>query len=76
MSCKLTLKADNGERSELFKSLAEVVSDPKEAVDLYFYTKTDTFKDSYKGSLDKNSEPIYSEMSKDTLNLEKDYAGI
>jgi hypothetical protein len=73
MNCKLNLKAPNGLNSKLFKDITEVTKNPLEAVDLYFYTKTDDFKKFYKGTMDTNGEPIYSEFSKEAYLDEVDY---
>ena len=73
MACNLNIKADNGENSTLFKDITETVKDPNEAVDLYFLTKTEQFKSAYKGGLDANNEPIYSEFSQDAYVNDVDY---
>jgi len=63
MSCNLNLRAPNGKLSKLFTDIAETVPESSEAIDLYYYTRTDTFKDAYMGARDSNGEPIYSEFS-------------
>lgn len=82
MACKLSIKADNGENSILFKSIADVVADPQEAVDIYFYTKTDAFKKMYghydkngfdKSKIDVNGEPKYSSFSEEGYTQDVDY---
>lgn len=76
MVCKLNLKAPNGKNSILFKDIAETVKDPNEAVDLYFLTKTEGFKNHYKGKFDENGEPIYKEFSQDAYVDDVDYNNI
>lgn len=76
MACKLNLKAPNGKNSILFTDIAATVKDPNEAVDLYFLTKTEGFKQHYKGSFDENGEPIYKEFSQDAYVDDVDYNNI
>ena len=85
MACNVNIKADNGENSILFKSIAEVISDPNEAVDLYFYTKTDDFKKLYGDytsedfdtrKLDANDEPRYESFSREAYMDDVDYNNI
>ena len=77
MACKLNIKADNGNNSILFKELASVVTDPNEAIDIYFYTKTKEFKDAYVKSHDQqtdlNGEPTYASLSDYPPILDKEY---
>lgn len=76
MACNINLKADNGENSILFKDLAKVVTDPREAVDLYYYTKTKEFIDNYKGEFDGNGEPIYTQFSEEAYINDIDYTEV
>lgn len=47
MACKLNIKADNGNNSILFKDIVDSGATTEEAVDIYYYTKTDAFKQAY-----------------------------
>ena len=75
MKCKLNLKAPNGKNSKLFVDLVATAVHMDEAIDTYFYTQTDAFKDNYKGKLDSNGEPMYSEIAKDSIN-DADYSKV
>jgi len=82
MKCPFNIKAANGQNSELFKSILDTTSNIPEAVDLYYYTKTDEFKRVYgdwengkveKSKLDKNGEPAWSSLSKEAYVYDVDY---
>jgi len=76
MACKFNLRAENGNTSLLFKDLANVVTDPLEAVNIYYYTKTQEFEDQYNGEVDVNGEPLYSEFSKEKYINDVDYTKV
>lgn len=76
MNCKLNIKADNGVNSKLYKDIINTVQDTKEAIDMYYYTKTDAFKEAYQGTFDENGEPKYSEISKEKYLDDVDYNNI
>ena len=63
MACTLNIVAPNGSTSNLFKDIARATSNPKDAVDTYYYTKTEEFKNAYKGTRDENGEPVYEQFS-------------
>jgi hypothetical protein len=77
MECNLTLRAPNGNKSALYKKLVEVTQDPATALDLYYYTKTQQFKEAYKpqeGDLDVNGEPRYESFSDKSYMTDVDLA--
>ena len=85
MACKLNIKADNGKDSLLFRDIMATVANPSEAVDVYFFTKTDEFKrlygdyasEDYSGpALDSNAEPRFSTFTDEAYIYDVDYADI
>ena len=79
MECNLTLRAPNGNKSALYKKLVEVTQDPATALDLYYYTKTQQFKEAYKpneGDLDVNGEPRYESFSDKAYMTDIDLASV
>ena len=76
MACKLVLKAPNGRDSILFKDIAEASTVVDDAINMYFYTKTDGFLEEYQGRLDINGEPIYDEMKGKEYVHDVDYAKV
>ena len=62
MKCSLNLKAPNGQNSRLFEDIVENSLNMEDAINTYYYTKTDHFQDQYKGMLDSNQEPIFREI--------------
>lgn len=84
-ACNLVLKAPNGKPSKLFKSIADNVLSPEEAIDTYFFTKTDEFKrmygdytaEGYSGpKLDENGEPEYATFSKEAYQYDNDFLSV
>ena len=76
MGCNIALKANNGEPSILFKKLTEANNNHEQAIDSYYFTKTDTFKKEFgdwengkvdKSKLDKNGEPKFEEFVKNDI---------
>lgn len=82
MKCPFNIKASNGKNSELFKSILTSTSNIQEAIDLYYYTKTEPFLNSYgdwvngkvdKNKLDANGEPKWDSLSKEKFIYDVDY---
>ena len=64
MACEIILKAPNGRDSILFKDIVHSTVVSNDAIDMYYYTKTDAFKEDYQGKYYINGEPIYDEIMK------------
>jgi len=75
--CDLILEADNGKKSKLFMDLVANTANVNEAIDIYFYTKTDLFTDMYNsqygGKLDSNEEPEWDKFSSEAFIDDKSY---
>jgi len=76
MACNLVLRAQNGRQSMLFRDIAESSPTVNEAIDMYFYTKTDDFIEAYQGELDINDEPKYTEVAKGKYVYDVDYSKV
>jgi hypothetical protein len=85
MECKLRLQASNGRKSILFIKLLEVSSNQNEALDKYYYTKTDEFKSEFgdwenngvdDSKLDINGEPKYESLTEREYLNDVDFAAV
>jgi hypothetical protein len=76
MACELNLKAPNGRDSILFKDIVKATVTSDDAIDMYFYTKTDAFVEEYQGKNDLNGEPIYDDIAAGRYTHGVDYAKV
>jgi len=85
MACTLNIKTDNGADSILFQDITTVTGVTSEAVNLYYFTKTEEFKNVYgdytkpgfdKNKLDFNGEPKYDSFSKEAFLDDKMYSKV
>lgn len=82
MNCPFNIKAKNGNNSILFKEMVDATNNPAEAVNLYYTTFTQPFKDIFGDwtdgkvpkKLDANGEPKWSELSAEKWLFDKDFA--
>ena len=64
-SCKLYPEAPNGQRSILFEELQARTHDRESAKNLWAFTQTPLFKESFRDlTLDKNEEPTYESVAR------------
>jgi len=84
-TCNITIKAKDGESSFLFKELLNVSNNPANAIDQYFYTRTEEFKREFgdweapgfdKSKLDARGEPLFSAISDEAWHFDTDFANI
>lgn len=85
MKCTLSLNAPNGNKSILFKDIMKSSGNHEDAIDTYYFTKTEEFKEFYgdwengevsPDKLDLNGEPKYSSFSTQKFIQEADLANV